>query len=131
MKKNEQAGMAMTSDMVGLICAIEADFNQHLMPYLPAEQKYPAAMMRRALAILRQKITGADISEQLVHQQTGYENSAELAQAIRARHTQIDDRQLASALKAYVRARLAVTNPAFLSRHEGQEDISTESLSDA
>jgi len=131
MKKNEQAGMAVTSDMAGLICAIEADFNQHLMPYLPAEQKYPAAMMRRALAILRQKITGADISEQLVHQQTGYENSAELAQAIRARHTQIDDQQLASALKAYVRARLAVTNPAFLSRHEGQEDISTESLSDA
>ena len=119
--KNNKDNTQNNTSLAGLVAAIEKEFNTHLADSLPPEQNFRISMMRRALHILRQNLENSDSPEDKLASAI-WQNCAELAGDLRARHHNLPDRPLLqSHLLDYVKAKLTVTNPKFLAQQEARQ----------
>jgi hypothetical protein len=69
--------------LTGLLAAIEAEFSDHIMPNLPADQNFRKAMIRRALHILIRQLDIDKTAQTELAQKTAMADCTELATALR------------------------------------------------
>lgn len=100
------------SQITGLISAAAAEFAAHVLPNLPTEQRYTGAMLKRALDVL-QAATVDESSPESALQRSGFGSAESLARALRNR-AELPPSTLRAALRGYVEAKLAISNPRFL-----------------
>jgi len=118
-KEHKQPAGQDSQELAGLIAAIEAEFNSNIAPDLPSHQNFRKSMIRRALAIVKTQLRQPESPEAALAGAMGCEDISALAKAIRARNLCSDQQQiLPDRLVGYVRAKLEITNPAFLSFYE-------------
>ena len=118
-KEHKQFAVQNSRELAGLIAAIQAEFDSHIAPDLPSHQNFRKSMIRRALAIVKTQLRQPESPEAALAGAMGCEDISALAKAIRARNLCSDQQQiLPDRLVGYVRAKLEITNPAFLSFYE-------------
>lgn len=115
-KKNHKADNQ--SVLIGLIVAIEAEFTSKIIANNSGDNRSNAAMIARALAILKNEMTGANIADQILAPLGPYCNAGALGDAIRTRRNLDAIDGLHNVLTAYVRAKLAIVNPQFIDQWE-------------
>lgn len=103
---------------LGLLAAARAEFTTQVLPHLAPEQRYVGEMLRRSLDVLYTEATTTVLPEAALSE-AGFGTAAELAAALRAREVQ-DDSVLRRALRAYVKRKLAISNPRVLARSKGR-----------
>ena len=91
-------------------------FVDEVMPALPNEKRYTAAMVANALSIARRRLSYDDPAHSLLNA-FGADNLGTLAAAFRAGETQgKPEQKVREILLSYLQAELAITNPGFLER---------------
>ncbi len=118
-EEHKQLAGQTSRELAGLIAAIEAEFDGHIASDLPGHQNFRKSMIRRALAIVKTQLRQPESPEAALAEAMGYEDISALAKAVRARNLCSDQQQiLPDRLFCYVRAKLEITNPGFLTLHE-------------
>ena len=118
-EEHKQLAGQDSRELAGLIAAIEAEFDSHIEPDLPSHQNFRKSMIRRALAIVKTQLLQPESPEAVLAEAMEVEDISALARAVRARNLCPDQQQiLPDRLFCYVRAKLEITNPGFLSFYE-------------
>ncbi len=111
---NDQVSMARA-----LIDIATETFVEEVMPNLPAEKRYTAAMTANAFSIARRRLSHPDPGASLLIS-LGVDKLDALASALRTGETvNTPEKQLRQNLLTYLEAELAITNPRFLGRRTG------------
>ena len=118
-KEHKQPAGQDSQELAGLIAAIEAELDSHIAPDLPSHQNFRKSMIRRALAIVKTQLRQPESPEAVLAEAMEVEDISALARAVRARNLCSDQQQiLPDRLFCYVRAKLEITNPGFLTLYE-------------
>lgn len=96
----------------GLIAATAAEFAARIQPNLSPAERYTGAMLKRALDVLQAEAAAATPPEAAL-QRACFGTPEALARALRAR-VELPPSTLRASLRAYVEAKLALSNPRFL-----------------
>lgn len=95
---------------IGLLRAARKEFIDLILPSLDGDRRYTGAMLRRALDVLLAQAEADRPADAALEEFGG---AGALAHALRRRE-QPDSPALRAALRAYVEARLTISNPRFL-----------------
>jgi len=118
-REHKQLARQDSRKLAGLIAAIEAEFDGHIAPDLPGHQNFRKSMIRRALGIMKTQLRQPERPEAALSEAMEVEDISALARAVRARNLRSDQQQiLPDRLFQYVRAKLEITNPGFLTLYE-------------
>ena len=118
-KEHKQPTGQGSRELAGLIAAIEAEFDSHIAPDLSSHQNFRKSMIQRALTILKTQLRQPESLEAMLAEAMEVEDISAMARAVRARNLCSDQQHiLPDRLFCYVRAKLEITNPSFLTLYE-------------
>ncbi len=107
-----------TSQTQSLVDVATDTFVEEIMPALPDEKRYTAAMVANALSIARRRLSQDDPALSLLNAFAADDLDA-LAAAFRAGNVGGEpEPKIREKLLSYLEAELAITNPSFLERRK-------------
>lgn len=107
---------------IALLAALRKEFAEIILPELGGRARYPAAMMQRALDVLWAQANAPE-APGAVLERAGLGTPEALAAALRREHPP-QSPELAAGLRAYVEAKLRLSNPKFLAAAGAREQVS-------
>ena len=96
-------------------------YTDEIMPALPSEKRYAAAMTANALGIAQRRLSHSDPAEALLAGLNA-KSLDELSARIRAGdEKRKEEKNLQTTLLSFLEAELAITNPRYLKRYAGSQ----------